>query len=72
MMVRQHPYTNAYEYRYYRLTYILTIHLKIVLVISTCKVIYKSYDTFDLKHENLSVFKAAYNRAETTKAQFRS
>jgi len=43
-------------------SHILTLNF--VVVISTCKIKYRSYDTFNLKHENLSVFKAADNRAE--------
>ncbi len=51
----------------YLLISILSSHiltLNFVVVISTCKVKYRSYDTFNLKHEYLSVFKATYNRAE--------
>ena len=39
-------------------------YLAFVVVISSSKVKYRSYDTFNLKHENLLVFKAAYNRAK--------
>ncbi len=53
-------------YDYLRVS-ILSSHiltLKFVAVISTCKVKYRSYDTFNLNQENLSVFKATYNLAE--------
>ena len=46
---------------------ILSCHIltfTFVVVISTCKVKYRSYDTFNMKHDNLSVFEAAYNRVE--------
>ena len=45
-------------------SHILTLYLNLVVVISTCKVKYRLYDTFNLKHDNLSVFKAAYSRDE--------